>query len=157
VVKVEVKTHLVKAAWLFALLVLSIGCYSEIYKWYDENGQLHFGDEKPEHLKAETVTIKPNVEGYKAAYNDIPDASANSVTMYMTDWCGYCKKAKKYFIQQGIPFTEKNIETDARAKKEHKALGGGGIPLIMLNGQKMRGFSAKRFDRFYQQATNTLN
>ena len=134
------------------LLLGSAASVAEIYKWYDESGKLHFSDQKPEHLKSETVEIQPNVEGYKAAYADMPEPQRNTLTMYMTEWCGFCKKARKYFQENNIAYLEKNIEKNPQAKREHKALGGGGIPVITLNGKKMRGFSASRFESFYQGA-----
>jgi mycoredoxin len=37
------------------------------------------------------------------------------VTMYTTDWCGYCVRLKKLMQREGIPFAEVNIERDAEA------------------------------------------
>lgn len=133
------------------LCCTSFSSAAEIYKWYDDNGKLNFSDQQPKDQTVEKIELQAN-PGVKVSYDKLPDPSANTVTMYMTDWCGYCKKAKKYFIKNQISFIEKNIETSREAKREHKALGGGGIPLIVLNGKKSRGFSANRFDKFYQAA-----
>ena len=48
--------------------------------------------------------------------NSIYDVGSK-VIMYATDWCGYCKKARRYFRKNGISFTEYDIEKDAAAKK----------------------------------------
>ena len=37
------------------------------------------------------------------------------VTMYTTDWCGYCVRLKKLMQRDGIDFAEVNIEHDAAA------------------------------------------
>ena len=37
------------------------------------------------------------------------------VTMYTTDWCGYCVRLKKLMEREGIAFAEVNIEHDAQA------------------------------------------
>ena len=37
------------------------------------------------------------------------------VTMYTTDWCGYCVRLKKLMQRDGIEFAEVNIEHDAAA------------------------------------------
>ena len=37
------------------------------------------------------------------------------VTMYTTDWCGYCVRLKKLMQREGIPFSEVNIERDDAA------------------------------------------
>jgi mycoredoxin len=38
-----------------------------------------------------------------------------AVTMYTTDWCGYCVRLKKLMEREGIAFAEVNIERDAEA------------------------------------------
>jgi mycoredoxin len=38
-----------------------------------------------------------------------------AVTMYTTDWCGYCLRLKKLMEREGIAFAEVNIEHDAAA------------------------------------------
>ena len=35
---------------------------------------------------------------------------ATQVVMYSTSWCGYCKKARRYFKQQKIPFEEYDVD-----------------------------------------------
>lgn len=57
------KIHFAHLTVLFPLL-LSYSCVTtaEIYKWYDENGKLHFGDRLPEDMskkEAEVIEVKP--------------------------------------------------------------------------------------------------
>lgn len=69
-------------------------------------------------------------------------AQANArVTLYATDWCGYCKQTRRFLDSKGIPFTEFDIEKDPAGRKAYEALGGRGIPLIDVNGTLIRGFS----------------
>jgi glutaredoxin len=63
------------------------------------------------------------------------------VTLYATDWCGYCKQTRRFLDSKGIPYTEFDIEKDPVARKAYEALGGRGIPLIDVNGTLIRGFS----------------
>jgi len=37
------------------------------------------------------------------------------VTMYTTNWCGYCQRLKMQMKREGIPFTEVDIEHDPAA------------------------------------------
>jgi mycoredoxin len=37
------------------------------------------------------------------------------VTMYTTQWCGYCVRLKKLMQREGIQFAEVDIENDAQA------------------------------------------
>lgn len=48
---------------LALMLVFSAVASAEIYKWTDENGQVHFGDRPTESVKAETVEIREQKTG----------------------------------------------------------------------------------------------
>lgn len=63
------------------------------------------------------------------------------VTLYATDWCGYCKQTRRFLDSKGIPYKEFDIEKSAEGRKAYEALGGRGIPLIDVNGTLIRGFS----------------
>ncbi len=63
------------------------------------------------------------------------------VTMYATDWCGYCKQTRRFLDSKGIPYTEYDIEQSVEGRKAYETLGGRGIPLIDVNGTLIRGFS----------------
>ncbi|WP_095144880.1 glutaredoxin domain-containing protein [Pseudomonas sp. Irchel s3b6] len=62
------------------------------------------------------------------------------VTLYATEWCGYCKLIRRFLDQKGIPYKEFDIEKDADARKAYEALGGRGIPIIDVNGTLIRGY-----------------
>ncbi|CAD5198479.1 glutaredoxin family protein [Pseudomonas sp. FEN] len=62
------------------------------------------------------------------------------VVLYATDWCGYCKQTRRFLEQKGIPYQEFDIEKDAAARKAYQALGGGGIPMLDVNGTLIRGY-----------------
>lgn len=64
------------------------------------------------------------------------------VVMYSTKWCGYCKKAKAWLIQNQIPFSEYDIEASEAYHREYKAKGGtGGVPFIVVGDKTMSGWS----------------
>lgn len=142
-----------KVIGLVILLLMSVNTWSEVYKWVDKNGRVHYGDNP--NTSAKTTVI----EGKSTSYNSVPinrqgsnkvkAAKKQKVTMYSTSWCGYCKKARKYFTSQGIPFVDYDIEKNARARREYDKLGGRGVPVIVVGKRKMNGFSKGGFDRFY--------
>lgn len=77
-----------------------------------------------------------------------------SVTLYSTDWCGYCKMAKQYLAQKDVAFVEKNIEQDAEAYKELEAKMGGsfrGVPVLDINGTVILGFDRPSIDHALAQ------
>ncbi len=72
-----------------------------------------------------------------------PAIAANNhtqVVMYSTDWCGYCKQARSLFRSADVEYQEYNIEKSAEGLKQYQALGGRGVPLIIINGKILRGF-----------------
>ena len=71
-----------------------------------------------------------------------------TVELYVTDWCGYCKKTQKYLTDRGIPYVAYDIEKDSAANARHKALGGQGVPLIIIGKNKISGFSPKAIDYY---------
>lgn len=71
------------------------------------------------------------------------------VVMYATSWCPYCQQARNYFRQQGIAYTEYDIERDIEAKRRYQAFGGRGVPVIFVGKRRMNGFSVSGFNRIY--------
>jgi glutaredoxin len=63
--------------------------------------------------------------------------------MYMTDWGGYCKKARQYINSLGAGLIEYNIDRDQSRKDEMKKKSGGStsIPLLDIDGTIIRGYS----------------
>jgi len=71
-----------------------------------------------------------------------------TVEIYVTNWCGYCKKAQNYLKSKGIPYVAYDIEKDSAASQRHKELGGRGVPLIIIGSNKMSGFSQERLEYY---------
>lgn len=75
------------------------------------------------------------------------DATGNArVVMYATNWCGYCKEARKYFADRGIEYVEFDIEKDRSAKRDYDALLGTGTPLLFNGYARMSGFNKSQMD-----------
>jgi mycoredoxin len=57
-----------------------------------------------------------------------------AVTMYTTDWCGYCLRLKKLMQREGIEFAEVNIEHDAQAAELVMQANGGNrtVPTLVF-------------------------
>ncbi len=74
-------------------------------------------------------------------------AQGKTVVMYSTSWCGYCRKARNYFNDNRVHFAEYDIEKSRKGFEEHKALGGGGIPVVVIDGQVIRGYNPSKMTR----------
>ncbi len=116
---------------------------ASIYKWVDDEGGVHFSDQKPELERVSEVELKINT--YNQSNSGTGGLGA-PVIMYSTSWCGYCKKARKYFRENNIAFTEYDIEKSAQAKMEYERLGGKGIPVIIVGKKRLNGFTETAFE-----------
>ena len=133
---------------IISLLLSASLSYAEVYKWTDTNGKVYFSDQKPESAEAELIKIE--VVTYTNVTFDNSNADVGvEVVMYSTEWCGYCKKARKYFRSNNITFTEYDIEKDAKANRRHKEMGARGVPVILVGKKRMNGFSEAGFERIY--------
>lgn len=76
--------------------------------------------------------------------NPPPDYAAThdgQVILYATSWCGYCKKARKLLEENHIAYYEYDIEKSSEGNEQYKALGGRGIPLLLINGEVVKGYN----------------
>ena len=127
---------------------------AQLYKWVDDQGNVHYGDSPPENANLKEITgevssfTSVTVEPFKFDPTNITNAS-KSVIMYSTSWCGYCKKAARHFRKNNIPFKEYDIEKSAKGAREYKKLNGRGVPVILIGKRRMNGFSAQAFDNIY--------
>lgn len=125
-----------------------------LYKYTDENGRIHYTDRPPDNEQAETLDIK--VKSYMAPaqiserLNDyaavLKPEPGTRITIYTTDWCGVCKKAKRYMDDRKIAYSERDIEKSAQAKRDYDRLGGKGVPLLQAGQKTMHGFSPRTLD-----------
>lgn len=67
----------------------------------------------------------------------------DEVVLYVTEWCPYCKQAREYMADQGVPHRVVDIEASAQANAEYRTAGGtGGIPLVTVGDRTIEGWSA---------------
>jgi glutaredoxin-like YruB-family protein len=148
---------------------------AEMYKWVDEKGVVTFKDAPPPASKKskKVKTYRDNdfdaTPPYQApattnkVVSSAPVSTAQpappknvrftgTVELYVTSWCGYCKKAQKYLTERGVPFVAYDIEKDSAANLRHKQLGGNGVPLIIIGANKMSGFSPEGVDYYLEHS-----
>ena len=68
-------------------------------------------------------------------------ATQNSVTILSTPTCPYCVKAKRYLRSKGIAFKDYNINSSSEGKRLYKQYNGNGVPVVIINGTVIRGYS----------------
>ena len=69
------------------------------------------------------------------------------VVIYSTPTWPYCKRAKEYLSQKGIPYTEYNVAVDREKAKEmiqkSKQMG---VPVIIVDDEIIVGFNQAKLD-----------
>ncbi len=71
---------------------------------------------------------------------------AKDVIIYTSNTCSYCVAAKEYLKENGISYTEKNIQQDPAARKELMSMGHMGVPVLIIDGEEVVGFNKPKID-----------
>ena len=74
-------------------------------------------------------------------------AAGPTVELFVTNWCPYCVKAKAYFDAKGIAYTAYDIEKDQAAAKRYMKYGQRGVPLVVINGTAIPGYSVAAYEK----------
>jgi glutaredoxin len=152
---------------LFLLINMPVG--ADIYSWTDANGVKHYANQPPANGKA--VQSKTEIKHDSAQYEqwdrqrhdnqnnalntaqssssarkmqsgqNRPGNNPGAVVMYTTPTCGYCKRARSFFMKHNIGFTDYNIMADKSAMQRFKTLYGRGVPLIFVGDKRIAGFN----------------
>lgn len=71
-----------------------------------------------------------------------PRASSEEpqVVLYMTSWCGYCRRTSQLLKALGVDYIAKDIEKDPAAAEAYRKGGYRGIPIIDIGGNIVQGF-----------------
>ena len=64
--------------------------------------------------------------------------SSSSAVLYYSSTCGHCKKVLSFLQQENKTVTMRNV-SDAASYAEYKALGTSGVPVMVVNGQVLKG------------------
>jgi glutaredoxin len=149
---------------------------AEIYKWVDAQGQVHFQDRPPgKDATSATVEVTPSTQIRPQGIPAMPSRTAESpaagtvggtpeqepaaapgikqVELYTTSWCPWCKKARDYFNERGIAFTDYDVEKDSAAAARRKQLDSTpGVPYAVIDGVGIRGYDTAGYARALQAA-----
>ncbi|MEX0935081.1 MAG: glutaredoxin family protein [Candidatus Paceibacterota bacterium] len=67
--------------------------------------------------------------------------NTQSVEIYTTPTCHFCKAAKAFFKENDIEYAEYNVAEDADKRKEMvEKTGQIGVPVIIIDGETLVGF-----------------
>jgi glutaredoxin len=117
----------------------------EIFRWVDKDGKVHYGDTLPPPVEVKTIQTKKLqtgvVEQEAIPYGVSIAMKNNPVTLYANSCGEACTNAKALLARRGIPFADKNPESDIAAATALKALVGAlQVPTIVIGSNSLQGF-----------------
>lgn len=138
-----------KPTLILLALFLAWPASAGVYKWTDAQGRIQYSDSPPPAAK----TTQLRLQTYTGPVEVSRVIGADSgVTIYTTEWCGVCQRAKAFLRQNGVPFREWDVEKTEYGSIKFKQLGGSGVPVITVGSEKMMGFDANRFMALWKNA-----
>lgn len=131
------------------------------YQFVDDSGAVHFVkslDQVPERWRDRAGRIemdkreeRPSAAARQPAARSGPRAApgapaqGQSVVVYTTSWCGWCRKTLAWLDDKGIPYENRDIERNPTYRDELiRKSGGSSIPVVEIDGNIIRGFDTKR-------------
>lgn len=72
----------------------------------------------------------------------------SKVVLFTTSTCSWCRRAKRYFKENHIPFKEVNVERDAEAARDiARKTRQSGVPVIKIGRKWVVGFDKLAIER----------
>jgi glutaredoxin len=112
---------------------------------------IHDIDEQPDNevLFAELGKIDPGISARLAARREKEEEEVlpqDGVVLYCTRWCPSCVKARKWFDQHGIEYTEVNVATNMKAAEQVKQWASGNrvTPTLDIHGTVVVGWDEEQ-------------
>jgi glutaredoxin len=135
---------------LAALLALAPAAQAQLYRWVDEQGQVHYSDSPPppsaRQIERRRVPAGPGASS--ALPYELQQAAKNHpVTLFVSECGDACTQARQLLVKRGVPHTELDA-TDPATQEQLKKLTGGAleVPVLRVGQQTLRGFEAGRWN-----------
>ena len=77
------------------------------------------------------------------------------VVLFSTSTCSWCRRAKRYFRENRVPFKEINVERDPDAARDIvRKTGQTGVPVIKIGNKWIVGFHRERIEKELARRTS---
>jgi glutaredoxin len=151
------QTGLTTTALLLCALVLPAAQAQGVYRVVGADGKVSFSDQPPSNAKS---TEKVGVAGTQTAGVTRPNlpyelqqlVAKYPVTLYATQGCGPCDSGRSLLAARGVPHTEKTVNTPLDAAAFERISAENALPLLVIGGQQVKGYSATEWGRYLDAA-----
>ncbi len=73
---------------------------------------------------------------------------AKQVVVYTEPFdCVFCDSVKEFLAQKGVPYIERDVTTDDKAKEELEEMGYLTTPVTLVDGEAVVGFDRRRLEQ----------
>ena len=134
-------------ALLIAILLSVAGSVDAqaLYRWEDKDGRVTYSDTPPPKdakLPQEKKLVDNIIEQDKTPFAQKAAAQNNPVVLYTNNCGDPCTAARALLSKRGVPFSERNPETDSKAAASLKEIAGGlDVPTMTVGANTQKGFS----------------
>ena len=132
-----------QALLILLIVVAMTNAQAEMYRWVDERGKVHYGDQPP--AAAKDVQQK-KLGGNYIESDQLPFATKQAarnypVTLYAND-CQPCNIGRALLAKRGVPYSQRNPEASPQELEALKKLTGSAeIPVLVVGSmQPVKGF-----------------
>jgi glutaredoxin len=152
-------------------MLIAVGgeCGAGVYSYSDSRRAVSFVDDASKEPGEQSTQLKSgglqaNVNGLNSARKGIEFAanepgqtsSKNTsaradIEVFVTSWCGYCRKMLGFLREKGIPFTVHDIERDNSAARVYRELGGTGVPVVRVGSHVVHGYNPEAVMEYYNE------
>lgn len=153
------------AGWLLAcalglLCFPAISMATQMYRWVDQGGRVHYSDQPPPPESAQGLELRKfkgaNVvdTGGAFAFETEKAVRKAPLTLYTADSCkDDCVQARALLRQRGAPYTEKELRTQADAEEFRKATGSTElfVPVLLAGTKASKGFEESTWNRLLDE------
>ena len=158
-----------KALVLALLLVPLLAHAGTLYKSVGPNGEVTYSDQPPAKGRVEKTFNLSNLpstplpesvvryrdeleKSMKARLADAAPRDSAQPVLFSAKWCGYCRQAEAYLAEKKISYTRQDIDTPDGMRALVQTGSGRGVPVLLVKGQKVQGFSRPAYDSLFASA-----
>jgi glutaredoxin len=136
------------------------------YKYTDDGGQLHIVqslDRVPTQYRNQIgeialegdpvwtkITAPKRTPQPPAKYEPVKRRASRrnaGVVLYYADWCGYCKKARRWLDERNVNYDLRDVENPRYGEELSEVSGGRSVPVLSVGGELIRGFNPEAYER----------
>jgi len=138
------KTLAVMIGAIGTALALQAAAQTNVYRWTDKDGKVHFGDTPPPDDAANVTQKRMGDSGMDASalpYETQVAMKKNPVTVYVAANCAPCDSARQLLSRRGVPYTERNEQGNhAEAEAVKKLTGATEVPVLLVGDRSVKGW-----------------